>query len=145
MQNNRTIPSKIWRFTILEGNKLDNRPGKLQFFWKELSFLLNRTDDLPLPKCIWFKKTRIISLKVVTSYLYLVQLYANDTAFLDSFWLPHCLRKGVAHIRKCEELQNKRLLLIPIHKPAHWGLVVSFACFNFDLLLLVFSHNNLEI
>ncbi|XP_078331209.1 sentrin-specific protease 5-like [Crassostrea virginica] len=70
--------------------------------------------------------TNWITDQVVNSYLYLVQLYANDTAFLDSFWLPHCLRKGVAHIRKCEELQNKRLLLIPIHKPAHWGLVIAY-------------------
>lgn len=40
----------------LEGTNWITDQVNYNFFWKELSFLLNRTDDLPLPKCIWFKK-----------------------------------------------------------------------------------------
>lgn len=64
--------------------------------------------------------------QVVNSYLYLLKSFAQDTEFLDSFWLPTCIRKGIMGVRKLEKLENKRLLLIPVHKPAHWGLVIAY-------------------
>lgn len=64
--------------------------------------------------------------QVVNSYLYMVQSCTNDTAFLDSFWVPHCIRKGVMQVRKVDNLETKRVLLIPVHKPAHWGLVIAY-------------------
>eukprot|EP00105_Crassostrea_gigas_P035281 XP_019919429.1 PREDICTED: sentrin-specific protease 5-like isoform X2 [Crassostrea gigas] len=64
--------------------------------------------------------------QVVNSYLYMIQSYTNDTAFMDSFWVPHCIKKGVMQVRKVNNLEHKRVLLIPVHKPAHWGLVIVY-------------------
>lgn len=48
--------------------------------------------------------------QVVNSYLYMVQSCTNDTAFLDSFWVPHCIRKGVMQVRKVDNLETKRVV-----------------------------------
>uniref|UniRef100_A0A8W8LC31 Ubiquitin-like protease family profile domain-containing protein n=1 Tax=Magallana gigas TaxID=29159 RepID=A0A8W8LC31_MAGGI len=64
--------------------------------------------------------------QVVNSYLYMIQSYTNDTAFMDSFWVPHCIKKGVMQVREVNNLEHKRVLLIPVHKPAHWGLVIVY-------------------
>lgn len=41
------------------------------------------------------------------------------------FWgVPYCMRKRVMQVRKVDNLEKKRLLLIPMHTPAHCGLVI---------------------
>lgn len=63
-------------------------------------------------------------------------MYTNDATFLDFFGVPYCIRKRVMQVRKVDNLENKRLLLIPVHKPPHWGLAVCSGITTFFIICI---------